>query len=68
MDRNIASRVARAIDRFAETETGDIRRLRGYRSEHRLRVGDWRIRLALDPATGIARILHVLHRREAYRQ
>ncbi|HZQ36616.1 MAG TPA: hypothetical protein VFD32_11840 [Dehalococcoidia bacterium] len=61
-----------AIERYTETETGDVVRLAGYRPPTwRLRVGDWRvfIRFAASSDGGVQRLLieRVLHRREAYR-
>jgi mRNA interferase RelE/StbE len=32
----------------------------------RVRVGDWRILYDIDDAAGVVRILHVLHRSQAY--
>lgn len=65
-EKNIARRVKEAVERFAATGAGDVRRLKGAAPpEFRLRVGDYRARFHLDAR--VMRILRVRHRREAYR-
>ena len=60
-------RVLRAIERLAQREEGDVKRLVGRGGELRLRVGNWRVRFAFDHAAGALRILRVLPRDRAYR-
>jgi mRNA interferase RelE/StbE len=67
LDRITGDRIGRAITRLAETEQGDVKRLRGYEDEWRLRVGDWRVRLTFDPATESIEVLRILPRGRAYR-
>lgn len=67
LDREVASRVVAAIERFAQTGYGDVVRLKGQRSEFRLRVGDWRVRFIYGLERRMLLVLRVLHRREAYR-
>ena len=67
LDQTTARRIGRAITRLAETEHGDVKRLRGHEREWRLRVGDWRIRLTFDDATQSMEILRILPRKDAYR-
>jgi mRNA-degrading endonuclease RelE of RelBE toxin-antitoxin system len=45
LDRQVADRIARALNRYAGEDRGDVRRLQGTDDELRLRVGDWRVRL-----------------------
>ncbi len=47
LDRSIATRIVRAINRYAETGHGDLVPLRGRNREWRLRVGQWRVLLTL---------------------
>jgi len=61
-------RVRQAIYRLAETGYGDVKRLRGYEQERRLRVGQWRVRFIFDPSTTTLRVLRVLPRSQAYRE
>ncbi len=66
LDQGIARRVKQAVERFAVTGAGKVRRLQGIDPpEYRLRVGDWRVRFHL--AEGTIRVLRVRNRREAYR-
>jgi mRNA-degrading endonuclease RelE of RelBE toxin-antitoxin system len=66
LDKGIARRIQRAVERFAETETGNIKRLQGIDPpEYRLRVGEWRLRFGFNG--GKILILRVLNRKDAYR-
>ncbi len=65
LTKEMRERVLAAIERFASTGQGDVKRLQNVRPpEFRLRVGDWRVRFGAD-ASGIL-ILRVAHRREVY--
>lgn len=66
IDRETAVRILGALDRFARTGEGDIKKLRGDTEELRLRVGDYRVRFTEDQS-GTLQIHAVLHRSEAYR-
>ena len=66
LDKGIARRVKQAVERFAESGAGDVKKLQGiHPPEYRLRVGDYRARFELDGET--LRVLRVRNRREAYR-
>jgi len=66
LDRGIARRVKQVVERFAETGSGNVKRLQGVDPpEYRLRVGDYRVRFHQEGET--IRILQVRNRREAYR-
>ena len=72
LSKRDASRVRRAVERFAVSGHGDIERLKGFgRPFYRLRVGDWRVRYRYEEVgqeeEGLA-VVRVLHRREAYRK
>ena len=48
LDKGIARRVKQAVERFADTGAGDVKRLQGIDPpEDRLRVGDYRVRFHL---------------------
>lgn len=66
IDRETAMRIFAALQHFAETGVGDVKKLKGESGELRLRVGDWRIRFTEEPDDTL-RIHSVHHRREAYR-
>ena len=66
LDKEIARRIKRSVERFAESGVGDVKRLQGIEpSEYRLRVGDYRVRFHQDD--DIIFVLRVRNRREAYR-
>lgn len=66
LDKDTARRIQRAVARFAETETGNVKRLQGIDPpEYHLRVSDWRVRFAIQGGTFL--ILRVLNRKDAYR-
>ena len=66
LDKGIARRVKKAVERFAETGVGSVKKLQDIDPpEYRLRIGDWRARFAQDDDT--IRVLRVRNRREAYR-
>jgi mRNA interferase RelE/StbE len=65
VDRETAMRILAALDRFARTGEGDIKKPQGDSSELRLRVGGYRIRFTKEPP-GTLLIHAVLHRSEAY--
>ncbi len=66
IDRETAMRILAALDRFARTSEGDIKKLQGDSGELRLRVGDYRVRFNEEPP-GTILVHSVLHRSEAYR-
>jgi mRNA interferase RelE/StbE len=43
------------------------KKLKGYKDQWRIRVGDWRVLYILDEASGLVSITRVAHRRDAYR-
>lgn len=64
-NRSDASRISEAIERFAETNIGDVKKLKGQpRGEWRLRVGRWRILFSWNGEN--MTILAVVPRRDAY--
>lgn len=67
IDREMAMRILTALDRFARTGEGDVKKLQDVDPpELRLRVGDYRVRFNEDPP-GTLCVHSVLHRSEAYR-
>ena len=66
LDKGLARRVKIAVERFASTGAGDVKRLQGIDPpEFRLRVGDYRVRFYV--SAEVLRVLRIRHRREAYR-
>ena len=67
IDREIALRLLKALDRFVKTGAGDIRQPSGFTPAlFRLRTGDWRI-IYRHSANGAIEVIRVRNRREAYR-
>jgi mRNA-degrading endonuclease RelE of RelBE toxin-antitoxin system len=66
LDRSLRERIHSAVNRYASEGYGDVKRLKGS-DEYRLRVGDWRVRFALDVGERKMSILRVLPRGGAYR-
>jgi mRNA interferase RelE/StbE len=65
LDKGVARRIKQAVDRFAETGVGDVKKLQGVNPpEYRLRVGDFRVRFYQDSET--VHVLRVRNRRDAY--
>ncbi|MGC9946098.1 MAG: type II toxin-antitoxin system RelE/ParE family toxin [Bryobacteraceae bacterium] len=66
LDKGVARRLKQAVERFANTGAGSVKKLQGIQpAEYRLRVGDYRVRFHLEGDT--IRVLRVGNRREAYR-
>lgn len=66
LDKGIARRIKQAVERFADTGVGNVKRLQGIDPpEYRLRVGDYRVRFHLENEN--IQVLRVRNRREAYR-
>lgn len=66
LDKGIARRIKQAVERFADTGAGNVKRLQGIDPpEYRLRVGDYRVRFHLENEN--LQVLRVRNRREAYR-
>ena len=66
LDKGIARRVKQAVERFADTGAGNVKRLQGIDPpEYRLRVGDYRVRFHMNDET--VQVLRIRNRREAYR-
>ena len=66
LEKRNARQVKNAVERFAETGAGKVKKLQGIDPpEFRLRIGDFRVRFQVDGDT--LRILRVLNRKDAYR-
>jgi mRNA interferase RelE/StbE len=60
----VARRILRKIERMRHDLAGDVKRLKAFVPNYRLRVGDWRV---LFEVKGEAIIIHdVKHRSQAY--
>lgn len=69
LDNPLVVRIARAIEAFAETGRGDVKRLTNADGAYRLRVGEWRVLFRLvHTDIQIMLIQAVLPRGEAYKR
>jgi mRNA interferase RelE/StbE len=66
LDRQIAQRLYKSLQRYAATGVGDVKQLQGMINRYRLRVGHWRIVFSLEEGA-VLRVLRVAHRSEIYR-
>jgi len=64
LDHAIADRILQKLDRMRDDLVGDVKRLRNFSPDYRLRVGDYRVLFAVNFHKII--VYRVVHRREAY--
>lgn len=64
---NVLARVLQKMDslRSAPRPTG-CKKLKGYKDQWRIRVGDWRMVYVIDDAAKLISITRIAHRREVY--
>jgi mRNA interferase RelE/StbE len=65
LDVPAAMRIFTALQHFAATGSGDIKKLKGDTVRPRLRVGDWQVRFVEERESILVK--RVLHRSDAYR-
>ncbi len=65
IEREQARHILLELTRYGNTGKGDVKRLKDS-DQYRLRVGDYRVRFKLLD-DGALRIVHVRHRKDAYR-
>ena len=69
LDNPLVVRITRAIEAFAETGRGDVKRLTNADGAYRLRVGEWRVLFRLvHTDIQVMLIQAVLPRGEAYKR
>ena len=60
-------RIAKAIDRYAQIQIGEIKRVKtAVKNTWRLRVGDWRVFYTYESVSRTIVVARVLHRSQAY--
>ncbi|MCE2558753.1 MAG: type II toxin-antitoxin system RelE/ParE family toxin [Acidobacteria bacterium] len=68
-DESTRRRITEALERYASTQVGEVKRLRGSsRPTWRLRVGDWRVLFARKPGEKLIEVVRVAHRSQVYRR
>ena len=64
---NVLARVVRKMDSLRDTpRPAGCRKLKGYKDQWRVRVGDWRVVYIIDDAATLISITRIAHRREVY--
>jgi mRNA interferase RelE/StbE len=67
LDDSVFARLDRKILALAdEPRPAGCKKLKGYKDQWRVRVGDWRALYVIDDATHTVTVTHVAHRREVY--
>ena len=67
LDDSLFVRIDRKILALADNpRPPGCKKLKGYRDQWRVRVGDWRIVYLIDDAANLVTIIRVAHRREVY--
>jgi mRNA interferase RelE/StbE len=67
LDDSVFTRIDRKILALAENpRPSGCKKLRGYKGQWRVRVGDWRIVYFIDDDAKLVTITRVAHRREVY--
>jgi mRNA interferase RelE/StbE len=67
LDDPVFARLDRKILALAdEPRPAGCKKLKGYKDQWRVRVGDWRVLYIIDDATRTVTVTHVAHRREVY--
>jgi mRNA interferase RelE/StbE len=67
LDDALFTRIDRRILALAEDpRPAGCKKLRGYRNQWRIRVGDWRVVYAIDDSRLLVSVTRVAHRREVY--
>jgi mRNA interferase RelE/StbE len=64
---HVLSRVVRKLESLGHTpRPAGCKKLKGYKDQWRVRVGDWRVLYIIDDATRLVSITRIAHRREVY--
>ena len=67
LDDALFSRKDRKILALAETlRPAGCKKLKGYKDQWRVRVGDWRVLYIIDDAAKLVSVTRIAHRREVY--
>jgi len=63
----VLARVVRKLESLGETpRPAGCKKLKGYKDQWRIRVGDWRIVYLIDDTAKLVSITRIAHRREVY--
>jgi mRNA interferase RelE/StbE len=63
----VLARVIRKLESLADVpRPAGCKKLRGYKDQWRIRIGDWRVVYLIDETVKLVSIVRIAHRREAY--
>jgi mRNA interferase RelE/StbE len=64
---HLLSRVVRKLESLGHNPRPEgCKKLRGYKNQWRVRVGDWRVLYIIDDMTKLVSVTRIAHRREVY--
>jgi len=64
---NLLARVIGKIESLGETpRPAGCKKLKGYKDQWRIRIGDWRVLYIIDDGANLVSITRIAHRREVY--
>ena len=67
LDDTLFSRIDRKILALADNpRPAGCKKLRGYKDQWRIRIGDWRVLYVIDDAAKLVSVTRIAHRREVY--
>jgi mRNA interferase RelE/StbE len=67
LDDTVFKRIDRKILALADNpRPAGCKKLKGFKDQWRIRVGDWRVLYIIDADTKTVTVMHVAHRREVY--
>ena len=67
LDDTLFTRIDRKILALADNpRAAGCKKLKGYKDQWRIRIGDYRVIYVIDNATKTVTVTHVAHRREVY--
>jgi mRNA interferase RelE/StbE len=63
----VLARVIRKLESLADVpRPAGCKKLKGYKDQWRIRIGDWRVVYLIDETVKLVSIVRIAHRREAY--
>ena len=67
LDDALFTRIDRKILALADnTRPSGCKKLKGYKDQWRVRIGDWRVLYIIDDAAKLVTVTRIAHRREVY--
>ena len=67
LPNNVLSRVVRKVESLARTpRPAGCKKLKGYKDQWRVRVGDWRVVYIIDDKAKLISVTRIAHRRDVY--